>query len=237
MRRVRFCTPANSVRVGEWSNRGIEVGERVYDPNSVDILPPASPSKIVCAASNYKGAVEPDDVPDTPILFLKPPSALAGHGSSLQLPVETHEVFFEGELAVVIGEECRDVSESDASGVIAGYTCANDITNREFENMVRRKAFDNAAPLGPSLVSPDLVPEDAEIQVRVNGETRQHASLSNLIFTVPELIASVSSHLTLEAGDVIFTGSPAGMAPLEDGDEVEVEIEGIGALQHRVSSF
>lgn len=237
MRQVRFRDPAHSIRVGEWTERGIESGNEVYDIETIDILPPASPSKIVCAASNYEGAVDPDDIPDRPNIFLKPPSALAGHDSTLSLPIEDHEVFFEGELAVIIEEECRDVPEEDAKEVIAGYTCANDITDREYENMVRRKAFDRACPLGPALVPPDDVPPDAEILLRVNGEVHQQSDLSKLVFSISELIASISAHLTLKAGDVILTGTPPGMGPLRDGDRVEVEIEGVGELCHDVQSF
>jgi len=122
--------------------------------------------------------------------------------------------------------------------VVAGYTCLNDITNRDDQereqNWVRAKAFDNACPIGPNVATPEHVPEDASIECRVNGETKQSSSRDNLIFSVEEIIAEITEYLTLEPGDVIATGTPAGVGPLSDGDTVEVEIEGIGTLKHSV---
>jgi 2-keto-4-pentenoate hydratase/2-oxohepta-3-ene-1,7-dioic acid hydratase in catechol pathway len=122
--------------------------------------------------------------------------------------------------------------------VVAGYTCVNDISNRDDQrreqNWVRGKAFDNACPIGPLVATPEHVPEDASIELRLNGETKQSSSREHLIFSVPELIAEITSYMTLEPGDVIATGTPEGVGPMEDGDEVEVEIEGIGTLKHSV---
>jgi len=237
MRRVRFRDPAGAVRTGEWTDDGVEFGGEAYDPDAVDVLPPCEPSKIVCIGRNYaKHAEERDEeVPDRPLLFLKPPNAVAGHGDRITLPAGK-AIEHEAELAVVVGEQCRNVPESEAMDAVAGYTCMNDVSNRDDQsreqNWVRGKAFDGAAPLGPVVAPPDAVADDADIELRVNGETRQDSSLEHLIFRVPELIAEITTYMTLEPGDVIATGTPAGVGPLTDGDRVEVEIEGVGTLAH-----
>ena len=240
MKRVRFRDPAGSVRTGKWTDDGVAFGGRTYDREAVDVLPPCEPSKIVCIGRNYaKHAEEMDsDLPDRPLLFLKPPNALAGHGDTVTLPAGKENVDHEAELAVVVGEQCRNVAAEDAEEVIAGYTCFDDVSNRDDQrreqNWVRGKAFDNAAPMGPVLATPDEVPDDASVELRVNGETRQDSSIEHLIFSVPELIAEITTYVTLEPGDVIATGTPEGVGPVEDGDTVEVEIEGVGTLEHGV---
>jgi len=132
----------------------------------------------------------------------------------------------------------RNVAREEALSYVAGYTCLNDISNRDDQDRevqwVRGKAFDNAAPMGPVLATPEEVPDDARIELRVDGETKQSSSIDQFFFSVPELITEISQYLTLEAGDVISTGTPAGVGPLSDGDHVEVEIEGIGTLAHDV---
>jgi 2-keto-4-pentenoate hydratase/2-oxohepta-3-ene-1,7-dioic acid hydratase in catechol pathway len=255
MKRVRFRDPAGTVRTGEWLDgdgtvAGSEVagtggqiafGDRTYDPSEVDVLAPCDPSKIVCIGRNYaKHADERgEDVPDRPLLFLKPPNAVASHGSDVTLPAGKERLDYEGEIAVVIGQQCRHVSTEEATDVVAGYTCFVDLSNRDDQeregNWVRGKAFDNAAPMGPVVATPDHVPEDAEIRLWVNGERRQSSTRDHLIFPVPELIAEITTYLTLEPGDVIATGTPEGVGPLADGDEVTVEVEGVGRLRHSVS--
>lgn len=253
MKQVRFRDPAGSVRVGEWresseggdteterSGDSIEFGNRTYDPADVEILAPSDPSKIVCVGRNYAShATERDEsVPERPLLFLKGPNAVATHGSDITLPAGKR-VEHEAELAVVIGQQCRNVDAADAMDAVAGYTCMVDLSNRtdqdREQNWVRGKAFDGAAPMGPVLASPEHVPEDADIELWVNGERRQSSNRSRLIFAVPELIAAITEYVTLEPGDVIATGTPAGVGPLADGDDVVVEIEGIGQLRHTVS--
>jgi 2-keto-4-pentenoate hydratase/2-oxohepta-3-ene-1,7-dioic acid hydratase in catechol pathway len=255
MKRVRFRDPAGTVRTGEWLDgdgtvAGSEVagtggqivfGDRTYDPGDVEVLAPCDPSKIVCIGRNYaKHADERgEDVPDRPLLFLKPPNAVASHGSDVRLPAGKERLDYEGEIAVVIGQQCRDVSAEEAMDVVAGYTCFVDLSNRDDQereqNWVRGKAFDNAAPIGPVVATPDHVPEDAGIRLWVNGERRQSSTRDHLIFLVPELIAEITTYLTLEPGDVIATGTPEGVGPLADGDEVTVEVEGVGRLRHSVS--
>jgi len=240
MKYVRFRDPAGSVRRGEYRDGTISFGGSEYDPSDVDVLPPTNPSKVVCIGRNYaEHADERDeDVPDRPLLFLKPPNALAGHGDEITLPAGKEKVEHEAELGVVIGEQCRNVDAADATEVIEGYTCVNDVSNRDDQrveqNWVRGKAFDGAAPMGPVIATPDEVPEDARVELRVNGETRQDSSTELLIFSIPELIEEITEYMTLEAGDVIATGTPAGVGPLADGDTVEVEIEGVGTLEHDV---
>jgi len=240
MRQARFRDPAGSVRTGEWTPDGIEFGGDVYDPDDVDVLPPVEPSKIVCIGLNYADHAEEtnSDIPERPLLFLKGPNTLAGHGDVVTLPPGKDRVDYEAELGVVIGEQCRNVAEADAMDVVAGYTCVNDLSNRDDQrqeqNWIRGKAFDNAAPIGPVVASPDLVPDDATIQLRQNGEVRQESTIDNLIYSVPELIAEITAYVTLEEGDVIATGTTSGVGPMSDGDTIEVEVDGVGFLQHGV---
>ncbi|WP_135535302.1 fumarylacetoacetate hydrolase family protein [Halostella pelagica] len=240
MKRVRFRDPAGAVRTGEWTANGVVFGGQTYDFDEVDVLPPSEPSKIVCVGRNYARHAEErgEDLPDRPLLFLKPPNALAGHGDTVTLPAGKDNIEHEAELAVVIGEQCRNVAEDDAMDVVAGYTCLNDVSNRDDQrreqNWVRGKAFDGAAPVGPVLATPDEVPDDASVELRVNGETRQDSALDRQIFSVPELVAEITTYMTLEPGDVIATGTPEGVGPLTDGDSVAVEIEGVGTLEHSV---
>lgn len=240
MRQIRFRDPAGSIRTGELTDDQIEFGDSTYDFSEVDVLAPTAPSKIVCIGLNYRDHAEESgmDVPDRPMLFLKGPNTVAGHGDSISLPSDKERIDHEAELAVVIDRQCRNVSRDDAMDVVRGFTCLNDLSNRDDQeieqNWIRGKAFDGAAPMGPCLATPDEVPDDARVELRVNGSIRQASSRSELIFTVPHLIQEITAYLTLEAGDVISTGTPAGVAPLSDGDSVELEIEGIGTLQHDV---
>jgi len=240
MHLVRFRDPAGTVRQGTATDNTVAFGDQEYARDSVDILPPCEPTKIICVGRNYADhAAERDsDVPDRPLLFLKPPNAVAAPGSTVTLPAGKERIDWEAEFAVVIDEQCRNVDEADALDVVRGYTCLNDLSNRDDQdreqNWVRGKAFDNAAPLGPVIATPDEVPDDASIELRVNGETKQDATIDQFYFSVAELIAEITEYMTLEPGDVISTGTPAGVGALADGDHVEVEIEGIGTLEHDV---
>lgn len=240
MRRVTFRDPAGTKRTGTVADAEVAFGNQTYDVDEVQLLPPVDPSKIVCVGLNYSDHAEETDseIPERPLLFIKTPNTLAAPGSTVQLPEDKERIDFEAELGVVIGSQCRNVPADQADEVIAGYTCVNDISNRddqrEEQNWVRGKAFDNAAPMGPVLATPDEVPSDASISLRVNGEMKQDSTIENLIFSVPELIEEITTLMTLEPGDVIATGTPAGVGPLSDGDEVAVEIEGVGTLSHDV---
>ena len=253
MHHVRFRDPAGNIRRGEWTGTpGEEItaresyggrltfGDETFSPDEVDVLPPCEPSKIVCVGLNYeKHADEQDaDVPERPLLFLKGPNTVASHGQTVSLLPDKERIDYEAELGVVIGERCRNIAARNAEDVIAGYTCVNDISNRDDQrveqNWVRGKAFDDAAPIGPVVATPEEVPDDARIQLRQNGELRQDASIDQFIFSVPELIEEITAYMTLEPGDVIATGTPEGVGPLSDGDEVEVDIEAVGTLRNSV---
>lgn len=196
---------------------------------------PVRPSKILCVGRNYAehAAELGHEVPAEPLIFMKPPSSLIGHGEAIVLPAISERVDYEGELAVVIGRRCRHVSEADAMGVIGGYTIMNDVTARDLQKKdgqwTRAKGFDTFAPCGPRVVT-DLDPTDLEIKTLVNGELKQHGRTSQFIFSIPRVIAYITSVMTLEEGDVISTGTPSGVGPLKAGDTVEVWVEGIGSL-------
>ncbi len=197
------------------------------------------PSKIIGIGSNYRAhAVEMGKgLPESPLMFLKPRSALVAHKGSIERPSGYERVDYEGELGVVIGSRTRSISAAQALSAVMGFTCINDVTVRDLQKLdgqwTRAKGFDTFCPLGPRIVA-GLDPSNLRITTRVNGAVRQDSSTSDLIFGVPALIAFVSAHMTLEPGDVISTGTPAGVGNLAVGDKVEVEIEGIGTLESSV---
>ena len=241
MRQIRFRDEAGTTRTGTFDDGTIAAAGRTYAIDEVEVLPPCEPTKIVCIGRNYAKHAEElgNDVPGRPLLFLKPPNTLSAHGDTITLPAGKENVEHEAELCVVIGEQCKNVDAEDAEDVIAGYTCMNDVSNRDDQrkekNWVRGKAFDNAAPLGPVLASPEELPDDATVSARVNGETRQESTIDHMIFKIPELIEEITQYLTLEPGDVIATGTPEGVGPLADGDHVEIAVEGVGTLEHDVA--
>lgn len=236
MRIVRFKDPAGSIRRGEEKEGSVKFGGRSYTFEEVDILPPVEPSKIVCIGLNYEDHAEETgkEIPERPKLFLKPPNTLAGHGDTIPLFEDKERIDYEAELGVVIGKQCRNVKKEVAMDNVMGFTCVNDLSNRDDQrkeqNWVRGKAFDNAAPVGPAVVSPDEVPEEAVIEAKVNGVVKQSSTIDDLVFTVSELIEEITHYLTLEPGDIISTGTPSGVGPISHGDRVEIKIEGIGSL-------
>jgi len=260
MRRVRFEDPAGYVRNGEWTDDGIVFADKVYDPGEVNVLPPVEPTKVVCLAANYvehiKEGGEDAEIPDVPVVFLKAPNTVAGHGDTITLPTPRaskdelpddwgielgDRVDYEAEVGVVIGEQCRHVTQEDAEDVIAGYTCVNDVSNRDDQSVygedIRGKAFDNAAPMGPVVATPDHVSEDPRVRLWLNGELRQDSADDELVFSVPEAIEEITKFVTLEPGDVISMGTTYGIGPLSDGDTVEIEVEGVGPrLKHDVKA-
>jgi len=201
----------------------------------VQILPPVLPGKIICVGRNYpEHAKEMNaEIPRIPILFLKPPSAIIGPGQSIELPLQSSQVEYEGELAVVIGKSARHTQADDARRIIFGYTIANDVTARDLQRAdgqwTRAKGFDTFCPLGP-WIDTDIDPYDVLLTTHVNGQMRQMSSTRDMIFPVFQLISFITSVMTLEAGDVILTGTPAGVGPVSAGDVVKVTIEGIGEL-------
>lgn len=206
----------------------------------LELLPPALPSKIICVGLNYSDHAKELNmpVPENPILFLKPPSAVTGHLGNIVYPDTAGRVDYEAELAVIISKRCKHVRAEDAESVILGYTCFNDVTARDIQKKdvqwTRAKSFDTFAPVGPYIAEPTLDISDLGIKTRVNGKLKQDSSTANLIFDVPQLIEFISRIMTLESGDVIATGTPPGVGELSIGDEVEVEIEGIGVLKNSV---
>jgi 2-keto-4-pentenoate hydratase/2-oxohepta-3-ene-1,7-dioic acid hydratase in catechol pathway len=201
----------------------------------VRLLAPVLPSKLVCVGKNYAAhaAEFGSDVPEEPLLFLKPSTAVIGPNDPIQLlPISTR-VDYEGELAVVIGRLARGVRAEDAYRYILGYTCANDVTLRDLQHTkdqwARAKGFDGSCPLGP-WVETVLDPNDIRIETRLNGEIRQAAQTSDMVFGVAELIEYITTFMTLLPGDAVLTGTPEGVGRLEAGDIVEVEVDGVGAL-------
>ncbi len=207
----------------------------------VRLLAPVLPSKIVAIGRNYAEHAREmgHDIPEVPVVFLKPSTSVVGSGDPIQYPRQSAEVHFEAELAVVIGRLCRDVPVERAADVVLGYTCANDVTARDLQKSDgqwgRAKGFDTFCPLGP-WVRTDLDPSDLRIRCTVNGETRQDGRTSQMVRGVGDLIGHVSACMTLLPGDVLLTGTPAGVGPLHVGDRVAVTIEGIGTLTNPVVS-
>jgi 2-keto-4-pentenoate hydratase/2-oxohepta-3-ene-1,7-dioic acid hydratase in catechol pathway len=208
---------------------------------SVHLLAPAQPSKILCIGRNYiEHAKEQNaEVTQVPLIFLKPPSAIINPGDTILLPQQSQQVEHEGELVVVIGKRCRNVTTDEAQGTIFGYTIGNDVTARDLQysdgQWTRGKGFDTFCPFGP-WIDTDFDPSDALITTKVGGQPRQMGSTRDMVFNVNTLIAFITSVMTLEPGDLIFTGTPSGVGPLTPGDVVEVEIEGLGKLSNPVAA-
>lgn len=224
---------------------GVKLLDQEFRLEDVRLLAPVLPrSKVVGIGRNYAAhaAEMGSDVPDEPLMFLKPNTSVIGPGDPIFYPAQTQDLHYEGELAVVIGRICRDVPAEQATDVIHGYTIGNDVTARDLQRgdvqFTRAKGFDSFCPLGP-WIETDLDPHDfAEgraVQTHLNGELKQDGSTADLIFDIPTLIAHVSSVMTLLPGDVILTGTPEGVGPMEVGDEVEVSIAGLGTLTNKVA--
>jgi len=207
----------------------------------IRLLPPVEPSKIICIGRNYVAHAKEHDaeVPELPLIFLKPPSSVIGTSESIILPPQSQRVEHEAELGVVIGKRGRWIQPADAIEYVLGYTIANDVTARDLQRRdgqwTRGKGFDTFCPLGP-WIETEFDPADAMVTCHVNGEMRQMASTRDMVFNVRQLIAFCSSIMTLEPGDVLLTGTPAGVGPLLPGDVVEVTIEGIGKLSNPVKA-
>jgi 2-keto-4-pentenoate hydratase/2-oxohepta-3-ene-1,7-dioic acid hydratase in catechol pathway len=204
------------------------------------LLAPVTPSKIVCVGRNYQAhaAELGNPSPIEPLLFLKPPSAIIADGEAIELPNLSERVEHEGELGVVIGRRCKYLSlEEDPLAYVLGFTCLNDVTARDLQRkdvqFTRAKSFDTFCPVGPYIVT-GLDSSDLSIGTRVNGEVRQSGRTSAMTFPVAFLIRYISQVMTLEPGDLIATGTPAGVGPLLEGDIVEVEVEGVGILRNPV---
>lgn len=206
----------------------------------VRLLAPVLPGKIICVGRNYAAhAAEHDaEVPEVPLIFLKPPSAVIGPEETILLPPQSEQVEHEAELAVVIGKRGRWISPESVPEFVLGYTVANDVTARDLQfrdgQWTRGKGFDTFCPIGP-WIETDFDPADAVVTCRVNDELRQMASTRDMVFNVRQLLAFASSVMTLEPGDLLLTGTPAGVGPLAAGDRVTVSVEGIGELANPVT--
>ncbi|WP_026257030.1 fumarylacetoacetate hydrolase family protein [Actinopolymorpha alba] len=255
MRIARFSAgedPKYAVVEGEEGAEVLAVleGDPLYRPiqatgerlplEDVRLLAPVIPrSKVVCVGRNYAehAAELGNEVPPEPLIFLKPNTSVIGPLDGIVYPRLTSDLHFEGELALVISRICRQVPKERAHDVILGYTCGNDVTARDLQKKdgqwARAKGFDTFCPLGP-WIETDLDVSDVELTTTVNGEVRQHGRTSQMIHDVASLIAYVSEFMTLLPGDVLLTGTPAGVGPMRVGDNVSVTIEGIGTLTNRV---
>jgi 2-keto-4-pentenoate hydratase/2-oxohepta-3-ene-1,7-dioic acid hydratase in catechol pathway len=233
--------------VAELSGHPFGVGEddirftgRQFPLDDVRLLAPVLPSKVVAIGKNYAEHAREmgGEPPAEPVIFLKPSTSVAGPGDPIRRPALSERVDFEGELAVVIGRLCRDVPPSRVPEVVFGYTCANDVTARDLQRRdgqwARAKGFDTFCPLGP-WIETAVDPADLDLTTTVNGEVRQQSRTSLLLHDVTALIGYASAVMTLLPGDVLLTGTPAGVGPLEKGDEVAVTIEGIGTLRNPVA--
>lgn len=254
MKIVRIDAEADDITYGTVEPDGIrlyhgspffqwERSETVLPITEVKLLSPVIPTKVIAVGRNYVDhAAEMDnDVPDVPGIFLKPPTTVIGPMAAIRIPTDVGEIHHEAELAIVMGRVARNVKAEDASDYILGYTAANDVTARDLQRTdiqwTRAKGFDTFCPLGPAIDTEFDPTEPNSITCKVNGELRQDGNISDVVFGVADIVAFVSSVMTLLPSDVILTGTPAGVGPIVDGDKVEVEIEGIGVLMNTVVSI
>ena len=219
-----------------------EVSGKKHRISETRFLPPVIPTKIVCVGQNYLGHIEElgAPVPKEPIIFLKPPSCLIGHEHPIIYTRDAERIDYEGELAIVIKHRMKSVNESDTLNYVLGYSCFNDVTER---NMVAKnpfllslsKGFDSFGPCGPWIVT-DLNPNNLMLKTCLNGEVKQQDNTKNCVFSVQQVLSFISKYMTLFPGDIVITGTPRGIAPMKSGDTVEVEIEGIGTLRNTVQA-
>jgi 2-keto-4-pentenoate hydratase/2-oxohepta-3-ene-1,7-dioic acid hydratase in catechol pathway len=218
---------------------GIQVIGAARPLENVTLVAPATPSKLVCVGRNYAehAAELGNEVPPEPLIFLKPPSSVIGPEAAVVYPAISQRVDHEGELALVIGERCRNLSEEDAPRVVYGYTVANDVTARDLQRSdgqwTRGKGFDTFAPVGP-WIDTDYDPANKAVRCLVNDEVRQDGNTSLLIYSIGRVLAHVTRFMTLEAGDLVLTGTPAGVGAVQPGDVMTVEVEGLGRLRNPV---
>lgn len=215
---------------------------RVWPLTEVRLLPPAVPTKVVCIGRNYRehAAELGNPVPPEPLIFLKPPSSVIGPEEPILLPAISQRVDYEGEIAVVLGRRCSRLRETDdVAPYILGYTCLNDVTARDLQKkdvqFTRGKGFDTFCPIGP-VIETELDIAASGVETRVNGQRRQSGRTAEMIFPVDVIIRWISRMMTLEPGDVIATGTPAGVGPLQAGDVVEVIVAGVGTLRNPVAA-
>ncbi|MGE5645463.1 MAG: fumarylacetoacetate hydrolase family protein [Acidobacteriota bacterium] len=251
MKQIRFSlnrslsptTPDSSpeVKHGVVEGDTVREGSRSYALKDVRLLPPCSPTKIVCVGKNYRehAAESGSEVPPEPLIFLKPPSSLLAHGDNIVYPPISKRVDHEGELGVVIGRRARNVRLEEANDYILGYTVVNDVTARDLQakddQWARAKGFDTFCPVGPWIVPRDEVKFDKLIvRTFVDGIKKQEAPASDMVYPVARIIEFVTEFMTLEPGDLIATGTPSGISPMQPGQVVRVVIDGVGELENRL---
>jgi 2-keto-4-pentenoate hydratase/2-oxohepta-3-ene-1,7-dioic acid hydratase in catechol pathway len=212
-----------------------KITDQMREPGQVTILPPCMPGKIVAAGLNYKDHAREMKmtIPEEPVLFIKTANTVIGHMGTIIYPVMSGQVDYEAELAVIIKNTVKDIGEDMVDSNILGYTCLNDVTARDLQKKdgqwTRAKCFDTFCPIGPYIAT-DINPDKAAIKLILNGEVKQDSNTSNFIFKTRKLVSFISHVMTLNRGDIVTTGTPAGIGPMQRGDTVEVEIEGIGKL-------
>ncbi len=217
----------------------LKLSAEKYRIDKVRLLAPCVPSKIICLGLNYQLHAQETNfkLPESPLIFLKPPTAVIGPGDNIVYPGMSKRVDYEGELGVVIGKKASHVSSDKALDYVLGYTCFNDVTARDLQQSdgqwTRAKGFDTFAAIGP-WIETELDPTNTPVQTFLNGEMKQNGNTKDLIFPVPDVISFISHVMTLLPGDVIATGTPAGIGPMNPGDTIEVKIEPIGVLRNRV---
>jgi 2-keto-4-pentenoate hydratase/2-oxohepta-3-ene-1,7-dioic acid hydratase in catechol pathway len=232
--RIIRYSGSDAMTLGEPSTDSISLAD-------AELLAPVTPSKIVAVGRNYAEHAKElgNEAPSEPIIFLKPPTTVLDPSGTIVRPPQSQRVDFEGELAIVIGKTARNVGRDDWRSVVLGFTCANDVTARDLQKkdiqFTRGKSFDTFCPLGPCIET-DLDPAALPLRTRVNGETKQNGNTRDMVFDCGAIIEFITAVMTLNPGDVILTGTPAGVGPLNAGDRVEVEIEGIGILSNVVSA-
>ena len=217
---------------------------RKYKAADLLFKTPIDPVKIWCVGLNYREHAKESnmEIPDEPLVFMKPTTCLIAHGEPVKIPnpEKLGRVDYEGELAVVIGKNCRNVGEKDALDYVLGYSCFNDVSARVLQKKdsqwIRAKGFDTFGPFGPVVLLQKNISSEARMRTRLNGTVVQDTKFADLIFSVPAIISHISKFATLEAGDVIATGTPSGVGPVKPGDVVEVEIEGVGTLRNRIEA-
>jgi 2-keto-4-pentenoate hydratase/2-oxohepta-3-ene-1,7-dioic acid hydratase in catechol pathway len=226
--RILRYSGSDATHLGEATKESVSLAD-------AELLAPVMPSKIVAVGRNYAEHAKElgNEAPSEPIIFLKPPTAVLKPNGTIVRPPQSQRVDFEGELAIVIGKTARNVRRDDWRSVVLGFTCANDVTARDLQKkdiqFTRGKSFDTFLPLGPCIET-DLDPAALSLRTRVNGETKQDGNTRDMVFDCGAIIEFITAIMTLNPGDVILTGTPAGVGPLNAGDRVEVEIEGIGVL-------
>lgn len=227
------------VRLADTPFEGIAFDGRQYPLSTCKLLAPVEPSKVVAIGKNYAAhaAEMGGAAPEAPLIFMKPSTSIIGPEDIIEYPALSRRVDYEGELGVVIGKRCRYVAEENWRDVVLGFTCLNDVTARDLQRAdgqwIRGKGFDTFCPIGP-WIETGLDPFHAEVETRLNGEIRQHSTTELLLHSIPRLIAYITAVMTLLPGDVIATGTPEGIGPMQPGDTVEVEIRGIGILINHV---